>query len=99
MGQASRPKPTRLARKLRTIREQLGVSQNELIDLLGLSGQLTQARISAYERGVREPPAIVLLRYARHCLGKGAYLENLIDDFLELPTKAKPTRVDKRKPN
>jgi transcriptional regulator with XRE-family HTH domain len=85
MGQASRPKPKRLARKLRTIREGLGLSQNQLIDFLGLRNELTQARISAYERGIREPPAIVLLRYARRCLGSGAHLENLIDDKLDLP--------------
>jgi transcriptional regulator with XRE-family HTH domain len=85
MGQASRPRPKRLAKKLRAIRDQLGLSQNELIALLECNNELTQARVSAYERGTREPPAIVLLKYARKCLGNGAYLENLIDDTLELP--------------
>lgn len=87
MGQASRSKPTRLAAKLRETREALGLSQNQLIEFLGLTGELTQARVSAFERGVREPPATVLLSYARRCLGSGAYLENLIDDKLELPKK------------
>src|SRR6266542_3465387 len=87
MGQASRSKPTRLAAKLLRIREGLGLSQNQLIDFLGLTGKLTQARVSAFERGVRAPPAAVLLNYARRCLGSGAYLENLVDDKLGLPRR------------
>ena len=38
--------------------------------------------VSAYERGVREPDLIVLLRYAR--LAKVS-VESLIDDKLDLP--------------
>jgi transcriptional regulator with XRE-family HTH domain len=87
MGQASRPKPLRLAEKLVDVRTRLGLSQNELIRRLGMIDELTQARISAYERGVREPPLIVLLSYARSCLGGGEYLEILIDDELDLPEK------------
>jgi transcriptional regulator with XRE-family HTH domain len=84
MGQSSRPRPTRLAEKLLTIREALQLSQNEMISRLGLSGDLTQARISAYERGVREPPLLVLLKYAR--VGNVS-VEALIDDELNLPQK------------
>lgn len=82
MGQSSRPKPARLAEKLTAIRTALGLSQNELIGLLDLGKEITQARISAYERGVREPPLPVLLRYAR---AAGVYVDVLIDDDLELP--------------
>lgn len=85
MGQ-SRPKPARLAGKLAEIRRKLGLSQNELIRRMGLSDQLTQNRISAYELGEREPPLYVLLAYARVC-GDGAFLEHLIDDDMELPEK------------
>jgi transcriptional regulator with XRE-family HTH domain len=61
-----------------------------LIKRLGLEDDLTQARISAYERGVREPPLLVLLSYARVA---GVYVDVLIDDDLELPLKlpARPT--------
>jgi transcriptional regulator with XRE-family HTH domain len=84
MGQSSRPRPTRLAEKLLTIREVLQLSQNEMINRLGLSDDLTQARISAYERGVREPPLLVLLKYAR--VGNVS-VEALIADELDLPQK------------
>lgn len=82
MGQSSRPKPVRLAEKLTAIRTALGLSQNELISRLDLGEEITQARISAYERGVREPPLMVLLSYAR---AAGVYVDVLIDDGLELP--------------
>ena len=84
MGQASRRRPARLAEKLLHVREALGLSQNELISRLGLSSELTQARISAYERGVREPPLVVLLEYAR---AANVSVEALIDDALERPDK------------
>lgn len=84
MGQASRPRPVRLAQKLLTIRSGLGLSQNELISLMEVGDEITQARVSAYERGVREPPLNVLLRYARVA---GVFVEVLIDDELELPKK------------
>jgi transcriptional regulator with XRE-family HTH domain len=89
MGQASRHRPDRLAEKLLHVRVALGLSQNELISRLGLSGELTQARISAYERGVREPPLVVLLNYAR---AANVSVEALIDDELELPEKLPPRR-------
>jgi transcriptional regulator with XRE-family HTH domain len=89
MGQVSRHRPARLAEKLLHIRAALGLSQNELISRLSLSDELTQARISAYERGVREPPLIVLLRYAR---AANVSVEALIDDELDLPDKLPPRR-------
>ena len=85
MGQA-RPRPARLAEKLLEIRRKLGLSQNEMISRMGLSGELTQNRISAYELGEREPPLYVLLSYAR-AIGAGAYLEHLVDDEMDLPEK------------
>lgn len=90
MGQASRRTPTRLAAKLTRLRLALELSQNGLIKRLGLEDELTQARISAYERSVREPPLRVLLSYARVA---GVYVDVLIDDDRELPLKlpAKPT--------
>jgi len=84
MGQSSRPMPALLSEKLLYIRAGLQLSQNELIHHLGLSSELTQARVSAYERGVREPPLLVLLRYAH---AANVSVEALIDDELELPRK------------
>jgi transcriptional regulator with XRE-family HTH domain len=84
MGRASRPRPARLAGKLLHIRKSLGLSQNELIGLLGFEKALTQDYISAYERGVREPPLPVLLQYARKA---NVLVEVLIDDKLDLPDK------------
>ncbi len=82
MGQGSRQKPKRLARKLVAIRTKVQLSQNELIKRLGLEDELTQARVSAYERGIREPSLLVLLAYARIV---GISTDVLIDDKLNLP--------------
>jgi transcriptional regulator with XRE-family HTH domain len=84
MGTKGRPKPARLAEKLLEIRTKLGISQNGMIRQMGLRDELVQAEISAYERGLREPPLTVLLEYARtaHIL-----IEWLIDDTIVLPEK------------
>src|SRR5258707_6530732 len=84
MSAGKRQRPKRLARKLRQIRVGLGLSQNELIRMLGLTRQITQDYVSAYERGIREPPLPILLKYAR--LAKVS-TDLLIDDGLELPVK------------
>jgi len=83
MGSA-RPKPARLAEKLLAIRSSLngGASQNELIRLMRLEGELEQERISKYERGVLEPPLFVLAAYAK---AANIYVEVLIEDDLDLP--------------
>ena len=62
----------------------LGLSQNGPINHLGFTEDLTQDYISAYERGVREPPLPVLLQYAR---AANVLVEVLIDDELDLPEK------------
>jgi transcriptional regulator with XRE-family HTH domain len=76
-------KPKRLGAKLAAVRRHLQLSQNELIDRLGFTGELVREEISAFERGVRVPPVVVLLEYAR---AVGVSVEALIDDKLELPT-------------
>lgn len=87
MGRASRPRPQRLAGKLLQIRTALGLSQNGLIKRLGFGEELTQDYISAYERGIREPPLLVLLQYARM---SNVLVEVLIDDELDLPDQIPP---------
>jgi transcriptional regulator with XRE-family HTH domain len=84
MGQSPRHVPARLAEKLLLIREGLRLSQNELVHRLGLDEELTQARVSAYERGMREPALPVLLRYAH---AANVSVEALIDDELDLPKR------------
>jgi transcriptional regulator with XRE-family HTH domain len=84
MGRAIRPRPKRLPEKLLNIRTALGLSQNGMIRRLDLADELTQDYISAYERGVREPPLPVLLKYAQ---AAGVYADALIDDEVDLPEK------------
>jgi transcriptional regulator with XRE-family HTH domain len=84
MGQTSRRKPAKLAEKLLHIRLALGLSQNEMIRHLGLTDELSQSNISGFERGVREPSLLVLLRYARIA---GVYADALMDDSVDLPEK------------
>jgi transcriptional regulator with XRE-family HTH domain len=84
MGRTSREKPARLAEKLIQIREALGLSQNEILSRMGLTERLNRDDISKYERGVREPSLLVILRYAR---AAGISTDYLIDDDLDLPKK------------
>jgi transcriptional regulator with XRE-family HTH domain len=84
MGSASRPKPILLAQKLLKIRVELGLSQNGMLARLGETEELFRSSVSSYERGVREPPLPILLKYARIA---GIYVEVLIDDGLDLPEK------------
>jgi transcriptional regulator with XRE-family HTH domain len=89
MGKKARERPGRLAEKLMQIRRTLGDSQNELIRRMGLQAKTTQADISEYERGEREPPLKVLLHYAR---AANVYVDTLIDDEIDLPEKLPPRR-------
>ncbi len=82
MGRSSRPKPARLAEKLRRVRDCLGLSQNEMLRHLGFDEELFQGSVSGYELSTREPPLTVLLQYAR---AANVYVEALIDDDLDLP--------------
>jgi len=89
MGRASRQKPTRLADKLLHVRTALGLSQNEMIRLLGSPPGILQASVSGYELGTRTPPLNVVLLYAR---AAGVCTDALLDDTIDLPAKlpAKP---------
>lgn len=82
MGTRARRKPERLAEKLLNVRIALGDSQNGLIRRLGLTDELTQSDISAFERGTREPPLDILLKYSE--LAR-VWVNTLIDDAMDLP--------------
>jgi len=79
-----RPKPERLAEKLRQIRVALELSQPEMLKRLGLEEEMQYARISEYETGQREPSLLTLLAYSRVA---GVHMEVLADDALDLPGK------------
>lgn len=81
MGTA-RQRAERLAEKLLQVRLTLGLSQAEMFRRLGVEDMIVYNRISDYERGEREPPLPILLRYARTA---GVPTEVLIDDELDLP--------------
>jgi transcriptional regulator with XRE-family HTH domain len=83
MGKGRRKRPRLLGRKMRKIREALGLSQNEVLRHLGLDEEFTRAEISAYERGVREPPSKILLKYSA---AVRVWVNVLIDDDLNLPS-------------
>lgn len=84
MGRGTRQRPQRLAEKLNQIREALELSQDGIIRQLGFEDSITRDYISAYERGVREPPLPVLLEYAR---AAGVCMDVLVDDNVDLPKK------------
>jgi transcriptional regulator with XRE-family HTH domain len=84
MGSAARRKPKRLAEKLLEIRVGLGLSQNGLIRQMGFSDDLTQAQISMFERGIRQPGLLVLAAYAK---AANVYLDALITDDVDLPRR------------
>jgi transcriptional regulator with XRE-family HTH domain len=79
VGQRPRPKPERLAAKLFAIRERLGLSQSEMVRLLNF--QMSTARLSEYESGIREPNLLTILAYSRAI---GVPVERIIDDNLDL---------------
>lgn len=83
MGRATRHTPKRLAKKLALIRTSLGIKTfEEMISLLDVEEiNLYRSSIHEYERGNREPPLIVLLRYSQLA---GVTINDLVDDRIEL---------------
>lgn len=82
MGTAKRVKPARLADKLKEIRTNLNLTTEEMVKMLDSPEvALHRATITQYEKGRREPPLIILLRYAR--LAKVS-VDILIDDDIKL---------------
>ena len=86
MGRARRLRPRHLGKKLKQIREHLELSQVGMAQALGFP-TVHPTNISGYERGLREPPYPVLLKYARLI---GISTDVLIDDKLQIrPNQAK----------
>ena|ERR1700754_4260410 len=82
MGRASREKPVRLGEKLLEIRTKLGLSQDGMLRALGLADKYGRHYISGFERGEREPPLMVLLRYSEI---SRVWLNALVNDDVDLP--------------
>ena len=93
MGTKPRYRPKNLGRKLLRIRNALGLSQSEMLQLLGAEEFFSTARISEYESGIREPALWVLLAYGRVAR---IHLETIIDDEVPLPEKI-PGKFDYRR--
>lgn len=91
MGKKSRFKPVRLAQKLKEIRIALNLSQDGMLEKLGLTTVEGYERsvISAFELGKREPSLDVLLAYGTVA---NIYVDVLIDDNLDLPAEL-PSRT------
>jgi transcriptional regulator with XRE-family HTH domain len=87
MGKTPRRKQRRLARKLREIRRMLKLSQSEIVERMGLQGELPRGSVSNFEKSRRVPSLFVLLRYARLA---GLCLEIIVDDELDLPRELIP---------
>jgi transcriptional regulator with XRE-family HTH domain len=85
MGRSTRPRPVRLAAKLKQIRESLDLSQEKMVERLNYTkSPLVASQISEFENDKREPPVQVILCYAR---AAGILMEYLVDDELTLPEK------------
>jgi len=64
MTKAARPRPEKLAEKLKQIRTNLGFSQSEMLRVLGLTEKSNRSLISGFELGTKEPSLITLIAYA-----------------------------------
>ena len=81
--------PRNMGPKLKRIREELGVSQGEMLNRLGFgeTDSLFRSSISGYELGTRLPPPNVILAYARLA---NIYTDALLDDNLDLSPEKIP---------
>jgi len=84
MGTRPRLRQKRIPEKLRAIRDALGLSQSQMLKRLRVENLIDLYRISEFETGKREPPLLVLLRYAE---AAGICTDVLIDDEKDLPAK------------
>ena len=72
----------RLGEKLRAIRQQAGLSLDQMGAQLGRSEKGRRSRVREWETGLRTPDLVTVLRYARFA---GISTDILLDDTLELP--------------
>jgi transcriptional regulator with XRE-family HTH domain len=91
MGRASRKRymPARLGEKFLQIRAALNLTQESMLERLQLLPEITQSNISAYERGTKEPPIFVIIRYAEVA---NVWIDVLVKDSLDLPNRIPSAR-------
>jgi len=74
--------PKKLGKKMKQIREGLGMSQREIVKALNYRDTpLRASQISQYETGQREPTMMLVLAYARLA---EIPMECLVDDKMKL---------------
>ena len=88
---SSRPQTVGLAEKLYLIRAGLGLTQAQMVERLEAQQLPSELKvypgnISRFEKGLREPPPLVLLAYAR---AASVSVEILIDADLTLPSSSR----------
>jgi transcriptional regulator with XRE-family HTH domain len=77
-----RAMPKKLGKKMRQIRERLGMSQRQIVEALNYKATpLRASQISQYESGQREPTMMLVLAYARLA---NVPMECLVDDKMKL---------------
>jgi len=84
MGAKRRPQPKKLKMKLRAIRRDLGLTQDQMAKELvkkGAEKPVHSGYVSNFESGKKEPSLIALLAYARLA---GVSTDVLIDDTAKL---------------
>lgn len=88
---SARPKPDRLAEKLKQIRQSLGYTLEEMANALKGVKKSPPAKgnILRFETGEREPSLLVLLEYSRVAR---CPLELIVDDDLDLKLPYKPKK-------
>jgi transcriptional regulator with XRE-family HTH domain len=86
MGQRKKQRPKKLGIKLRSIRESLGITQDEMakrLKILGADTTIHSGYIGDFETtDKREPGLLTLLAYSRI---SGISVNVLIDDEVEMP--------------
>jgi transcriptional regulator with XRE-family HTH domain len=85
MGRASRKRyvPARLGEKFLQIRTALNLTQQSMLERLELPPEISQSNISAYERGTKEPPIFIIMKYAEVA---NVWIDVLVQDTLDLPS-------------
>ena len=73
--------PKNLGRKLKSIRQNLGYTQEEMAAAVGKKGKSRRSRVHEWEKGLREPDLSCLLAYAKLA---NISTDALLDDDVEL---------------
>ena len=90
MGRGARTRPNGLKEKLKAIRSNMGITQQQMVDSLAQYAPdefIDSGYISQFENGKREPSLPVLLAYSKLTR---VSVNVLIDDELDLPKRFKP---------